>query len=97
QRIAIAREIYKAPDLLVLDEATSALDSETEAEIQKGIESLKGRITTVVIAHRLSTIRNADHICVLSNGRLVEEGPFASLFARETSHFRKFCDLQGLR
>lgn len=96
QRIAIAREIYKQPDLLVLDEATSALDSETEVEIQKSIEALKGKITTVVIAHRLSTIRNADWICVLSEGRLVEEGTFDTLFQREGSHFRDYCRLQGL-
>jgi ABC-type multidrug transport system fused ATPase/permease subunit len=97
QRIAIAREIYRAPDLLVLDEATSALDSETEVEIQKSIEALKGKITTVVIAHRLSTIRNADWICVLSQGRLVEEGTFETLFSRAGSHFQAFCNLQGLR
>jgi ABC-type multidrug transport system fused ATPase/permease subunit len=96
QRIAIARELYKKPDLLILDEATSALDSETEMEIQKSIEGLRGKLTTVVIAHRLSTIRNADLIYVFSSGRVVEEGQFAALYSRTDSYFRKYCDLQGL-
>lgn len=97
QRVAIARELYKSPELLILDEATSALDSENEAQIQKSIEALKGKLTTVVIAHRLSTIRNADRIFVFSQGRLVEEGQFASLYGKGDSFFRKYCDLQGLR
>jgi ABC-type multidrug transport system fused ATPase/permease subunit len=97
QRVAISRELYKSPELLILDEATSALDSENEAQIQKSIEALKGKLTTVVIAHRLSTIRNADRIFVFSQGRLVEEGQFANLYEKGDSFFRRYCDLQGLR
>lgn len=96
QRIAIARELYKKPDLLILDEATSALDGEAELEIQKSIEKLKGKLTTLVIAHRLSTIRNADLIFVFSDGNLVEEGTFEELYMQKNSFFRRFCELQGL-
>ncbi len=96
QRVAIARELYKQPDLLIFDEATSSLDSEAEGEIQRSIEAFRGKLTTVVIAHRLSTIRNADVIFVFSGGALVEQGNFSALFAQTGSHFRKFCGLQGL-
>ncbi|KAG9407971.1 ABC transporter B member 10 [Aphanomyces cochlioides] len=76
QRIAIARAIMKSPSILLLDEATSALDSESEKVVQEALDKLlaaKGR-TTIVIAHRLSTIRNADKICVVSGGRIAEQG-----------------------
>ncbi|CAK4760495.1 unnamed protein product [Aphanomyces euteiches] len=83
QRIAIARAIMKNPSILLLDEATSALDSESEKVVQEALDKLlaaKGR-TTIVIAHRLSTIRNADKICVVSGGRIAEQGTHDELMA----------------
>jgi ATP-binding cassette subfamily B protein len=74
QRIAIARAILKDPPVLILDEATSAVDNETEAAIQRSLERISRDRTTVAIAHRLSTIRNADRICVLERGKIVELG-----------------------
>jgi subfamily B ATP-binding cassette protein MsbA len=96
QRIAIARELFKRPDILVLDEATSALDTESERAIQESIDSLKGQMTILIIAHRLSTIRNCQHICVLDDGRIVEEGSYDELLARPGSRFQRFCQLQQL-
>ena len=74
QRIAIARAILSDARLLILDEATSALDSESEVKVQLALESLKKDRTTIVIAHRLSTIENADHIIVLDDGKIAEQG-----------------------
>ncbi|KAI1005636.1 Heavy metal tolerance protein [Podosphaera aphanis] len=79
QRIAIARVILKQPQIILLDEATSAVDTETEELIQKGLQSLCQGRTTFVVAHRLSTIINADHILVVMNGEVIEEGTHEEL------------------
>ncbi len=82
QRLAIARLLLKAPDIVILDEATAHLDSESEAAIQRAFEiALHGR-TSLVIAHRLSTILKADQILVVQEGRIVERGTHAELLAR---------------
>ena len=94
QRIAIARELYKSVPVLILDEATSALDSESERVVQQSIDSLRGDKTVIVIAHRLSTVRNADTIFVLREGRLVERGGYAELYARN-GEFTRMVDTQS--
>ena len=81
QRVALARLMLKAPDIVVLDEATAHLDSESEAAVQRALrETLAGR-TSLVIAHRLSTVREADELLVIDDGRIVERGTHASLLA----------------
>ncbi len=88
QRISIARALLRNPPLLLLDEATSALDNRTERLVQEALEKLRADRTCFVIAHRLSTVRHADRICVLENGRLVEQGshdellPLNGLYSR---------------
>ncbi|MHA1970058.1 MAG: ATP-binding cassette domain-containing protein, partial [Candidatus Hodarchaeales archaeon] len=79
QRISIARAVLKDPPILVLDEATSSVDNETEAAIQRSLELIIHDRTTILIAHRLSTIRNADKICVIEDGKIIEEGTHAEL------------------
>jgi len=96
QRLAIARELIRSPDILVLDEATSALDSESELAIQRSIDQLKGQMTIVIIAHRLSTIRNCDTVYVLGDGKIIEQGGFDELAARPGGHFQRMCELQEL-
>ena len=82
QRIALARAILKNPTVLSLDEATSALDSESERFIQQYIDSIRGDCTILVVAHRLSTIKYADHILVLQDGQIVEEGDWDTLLSK---------------
>jgi ATP-binding cassette subfamily B protein len=95
QRVSIARAIVRRAPILLLDEATSALDNESEARVQKALgEVMQGR-TTIVIAHRLSTVVNADHIVVLEQGRVIEEGTHASLMADPHSAYARFHRLQG--
>ena len=82
QRVAIARALLKRPRLVILDEATSALDSASEARVREGLAALCRGVTTLVIAHRLSAVVDADQICVLDGGRIVERGRHAELLAR---------------
>jgi ABC-type multidrug transport system fused ATPase/permease subunit len=96
QRLFIARELFRKPSLLILDEATSSLDSESEFEIQKSIDDLKGQITTIIIAHRFSTIRNVDCIHVISNGKLIESGKFKELLDMPDSNFSRLAKRQKL-
>jgi len=96
QRIAIARELFKEPEIMIFDEATSALDSESEQLIQQSINSLKGERTVVIIAHRLSTVRNCDYIYVFKEGRIVEYGSFDELYKDKDSIFSKMCQMQNL-
>lgn len=79
QRIALARAILKNPMILLLDEATSALDSESESLVQKALEKMMVRRTSVVVAHRFSTIEKADSIAVIKNGKVVEQGSHSNL------------------
>lgn len=94
QRISIARAILKNPPILILDEATSALDTESEKQVQEALEHLMKDRTTLVVAHRLSTIRNADLICVLHEGEIVEMGRHADLI-NLNGYYRRLVDMQN--
>ena len=93
QRISIARAILKNPPILILDEATSALDTESEKLVQEALEHLMKDRTTIVVAHRLSTIRNADLICVLHEGEMVEKGTHDELLALN-GYYRRLVEMQ---
>ena len=94
QRVSIARSILKNPPILILDEATSALDTESERLVQDALERLMKTRTTVAIAHRLSTIKNADEICVLHEGQIVERGTHDELISKD-GYYKKLHDMQS--
>jgi len=95
QRLGLARAIYSKPNLLVMDEATSALDAESESEIQKTLEEMRGRVTVVVIAHRLNTIQHADKVILLEGGKVTDSGTFKELISRNPS-VEKVVDLMRI-
>jgi ATP-binding cassette subfamily B protein len=99
QRIAIARLLLKAPDIVILDEATAHLDSESEAAIQHALETALAGRTSIVIAHRLSTILKADEILVVQNGHIVQRGTHATLLAEPGIYIelyqRQFAEASG--
>lgn len=94
QRVSIARAILKNPPILILDEATSALDTESERLVQDALERLMKTRTTIAIAHRLSTIKNADEICVLHDGEIVERGTHDELLSKD-GYYKKLHDMQS--
>ena len=94
QRISIARAVLKNPPILILDEATSALDTESERLVQDALECLMKNRTTLVIAHRLSTIKNADLICVMHEGEIVEKGTHDELLALN-GYYTRLCEMQS--
>jgi subfamily B ATP-binding cassette protein MsbA len=93
QRLAIARALLKDAPILLLDEATSALDAVTEAQIQRALAALRVGRTVLTVAHRLSTVRDVDRLLVMDHGRIVEQGPHATLWAKG-GLYRQLCDLQ---
>ncbi|PIA58610.1 hypothetical protein AQUCO_00500504v1 [Aquilegia coerulea] len=94
QRVAIARAVLKNPAILLLDEATSALDVESEHVVQQALDRLMVNRTTVMVAHRLSTIRNADHISVLQEGKIIEQGNHSTLVQNVNGAYYKLISLQ---
>ncbi len=93
QRLSIARAVMKNPPIMILDEATSALDTESEKLVQDALEKLMKNRTSIVIAHRLSTVKNADEICVLQNGEIIERGKHFDLI-KNNKTYKRLCDLQ---
>jgi subfamily B ATP-binding cassette protein MsbA len=93
QRISIARAVLKNPPILILDEATSSLDTESERLVQDALFKLMKNRTSVVIAHRLSTVRDADEICVLHEGEIVERGKHEQLLEKQ-GVYKRLHDLQ---
>jgi ATP-binding cassette subfamily C protein len=85
QRLGLARALYTQPGLLVMDEATSALDAESEAEIAKALDLMRGKVTVVLIAHRLNTVQHADRVFLIEDGAVSDSGKFQELLKRNPS------------
>jgi ATP-binding cassette subfamily C protein len=96
QRLGLARALYSNPGLLVMDEATSALDAESENEIQKVLDELRGRVTVILIAHRINTIQNADVVFLLGEGKVLDQGTFQELLGRNQS-VERIVELMNIR
>jgi len=94
QRLSIARAVLKNPPILILDEATSALDTESERLVQDALTNLMKNRTSIVIAHRLSTVKDADEICVMYEGRIIERGNHEDLIKKDGA-YKKLHDLQA--
>lgn len=92
QRLFLARELYRAPSIILLDEATSALDDETERRVRSTIDELRGFVTVIAIAHRMSSVRNFDRAIVLERGRIIEDGPIPELMKTPGAVFRKLME-----
>ena len=95
QRIALARTLLKDPDILILDDTTSSLDLETEFKIQKALEKLNRKRTTLLITHRISSIMNADHIFVMDKGRIVERGTHSELINKKGLYYEVYMNQMG--
>jgi len=95
QRLAIARELFRNPEILIFDEATSSLDSQSESMIQQSIDSLKGKKTLLIVAHRLSMVKSCDHIYVIDNGRIAEQGTWTELTSRAGSLLSRMSQAQS--
>jgi ATP-binding cassette, subfamily B, bacterial PglK len=95
QRLGIARALYTHPGLLVMDEATSALDAESEAEIQRALDGMRGKVTVVLIAHRLNTIQRADQVMLVEQGHVKDTGTFKELIERNAS-VQRVVDLMNI-
>jgi subfamily B ATP-binding cassette protein MsbA len=91
QRIALARALYKSPDILILDEATSALDNKSEKAIQKALDTIKDDMITFIVAHRLSTVEKVDTILLFEAGRIIDRGSYDDLLKRSDA-FRRLAN-----
>ena len=96
QRLGLARALYTRPGLLVMDEATSALDSESESEIAKALDELRGSVTVVLIAHRLNTIQHADQVFLIEQGKVTDYGKFTELLNRN-ENVRRLVELMEIK